>query len=332
MKNIVVIGGGTGTYTVLNGIKNISNVNITAIVSSADSGGSTGVLRDEFGYLPVGDFRQCLVALADDSNSGGENILRELFQYRFQKGGKGLEGHNFGNLFLTALTDVLGSEREAFRKASRILNVKGRVFPVTFDNVQLLAQYADGTIHYGESMIDDPPKDHDGTINIEKLWVQPKATIYEKSKQAIKEADLIIMGPGDLYTSVLANIVIDDCSKYIKNSKAKLLYIVNLVSKYGQTHNFKASDYVNEMEKYLDRKLDFVLLNNKSLPKNILSKYIEEKAYPVIDDLDDDKRFIRADLLSEVEVKQSKSDKVKRSLLRHDSHKIANEIQCIILK
>ncbi len=219
MKRIVVIGGGTGTYTVLSAIKHIENIDITAIVSSADSGGSTGVLRDEFGKLPVGDFRQCLVALSEDGN--GNNILRRLFEYRFSKGGPGLEGHNFGNLLITALTEILGSEEEAFRKASRILNIQGRVFPITFDDIQLIAQYENGSVAFGESMIDEPESSHDGTMRISRLWVQPKAKIFDKSKEAISEADYIIMGPGDLYTSLLANIVVDGVSDAIKKSHAK---------------------------------------------------------------------------------------------------------------
>jgi uncharacterized cofD-like protein len=331
MKNIVVIGGGTGTYTVLTGIKNISDINITAIVSSADSGGSTGILRDEFGFLPVGDFRQCLVALAGESDGG--NTLRELFQYRFQKGGSGLEGHNFGNLFITALTDILGNEKEAYQKVSKILNVKGKVFPVTFDRVQLLAEYEDQTIGYGESMIDSPPEDHDGAMRITRLWVQPKANTYERSKQAILDADLIIFGPGDLYTSVLANVVIDGCADYISQSNAKILFITNLVSKWGQTHNFKTSDYVSEIEKYIKRKVDYVLINkSKPFPKEVVKIYESVNDFPVEDDMQNDKRVIHKDLLSEVQINQVKSDIVRRSFLRHDSHKIAEVVQNIILK
>lgn len=328
MKNIVVIGGGTGTYTVLTGIKSIADINISAIVSSADSGGSTGVLRDEFGYLPVGDYRQCLVALAEEAS--GENILRELFQYRFQKGGTGLEGHNFGNLFITALTDILGSEEEAYQKASKILNIKGNVYPVTYDNVQLLAEYEDKSIGYGESMIDDPPKGHNGEQRITRLWVQPKAEIYEKSKEAILNANLIIFGPGDLYTSVLANVVVDGCANYISESKAKIIFISNLVSKYGQTHNFKTSDYVNEIERYIKRKVDYILVNSAPFPEDIVKVYKSINDYPVIDDMQSDSRVTKADLLSELLTTQLKSDKVKRSLLRHDSHKIADIVQSII--
>ena len=249
-----------------------------------------------------------------------------------QKGGSGLEGHNFGNLFITALTDILGSEEKAFRKVSKILNVKGRVFPVTFDNVQLIAQYEDGSIGYGESMIDSPPSKHNEGQRITKLWVQPKAEIYVKSKEAIINGDLIVLGPGDLYTSVLANVVVDGCASYISESKAKILFIPNLVSKFGQTDNFKVSDYVSEIEKYIKRKIDYILMNQGYLPDDIVARYSEEHTYPVVDDMGKDERMIRKDLLSDILISQIKSDKVKRSLLRHDSQKIADAIQSIILK
>jgi uncharacterized cofD-like protein len=328
MKNIVVIGGGTGSYTVLRGIKNISNISITSIVTSADSGGSTGVLRDEFGTLPVGDFRQALVALS--SEDGDSNILRELFQYRFSKGGVGLEGHNFGNLFLTALTDIVGSEEVAFRKASKILNIKGRVLPITLDPVQLVAKYENGAIGFGEHMIDEPPIDHDGKLRIKKLWAQPKGTIMEKSKQAIMNADLIIMGPGDLYTSTLAAVVVDNVARYIKKTNAKIAYIVNLVTKYGQTHDFGALDHVLEVEKYIKRPLNFILVNSTKIPGKTMQAYRAEQAYRVLDDLGSDGRVVREDLISDILVGKVAGDKVKRSLVRHDSEKLRRVIENII--
>ena len=329
MKRIVVLGGGTGTYTVLSAIKHFSDVDITAIVSSADSGGSTGVLRDEFGQLPVGDFRQCLVALSQDGN--GDNILRRLFEYRFSKGGPGLEGHNFGNLLITALKEILGSEELAFRKASKILNIKGRVFPITFDSIQLVAQYENGTIAFGEEMIDNPDTSHDGKRRISKLWVQPKAKIFEKSKDAIINADYIILGPGDLYTSILANVVVDGVDKAFKKSSGKIIYITNIFSKWGQTHGFKTCDYVLEIEKYIGREINHILVNNKKLPKSSLTKYELEKSYMVEDDLGGDPRIARSDLLKSVEVNPIKGDRVKRSLLRHDSKKLGKELSLIIL-
>lgn len=332
--NVVVIGGGTGAYTVLSALKLLDNINITAVVASTDSGGSTGILRDEFGNLPVGDFRQCLVALSSDDNSNKGNIIRDLFTYRFEKGGDGLKGHNFGNLFLTALTEILGSDEEAFKKASKILNVKGRVFPVTFDKIQLLAKYEDDSIAYGEKMIDDPPKSHNCELKITKLWVQPKSMVYKKTKEAISNADLIILGPGDLYTSTIANLVIDDMPGIIKKSGAKIAYIVNLVTKYGESHNFNASDFVNEVQKYLKSQIDYVLINNAPIPKKILDMYSLENAYSVEDDMakvskniNIKGKIIRADVISNEIYSQKKSDKVKRSLLRHDVYKLSLTIQ-----
>lgn len=325
-KNVVVIGGGTGAYTVLTGLKKLSNINITAIVTSADSGGSTGILRDQFGVLPVGDFRQCIVALADFKDEKN-NILRELMKYRFDKGGSGLEGHNFGNLFITALTEILGSQEKAFKEVSRIFNVKGNVYPVTFDKIQLVAEYDDGTILYGEKMIDEPPTDHDFTAHIKRLWVQPKAQIYLKSKDALLSADLIVLGPGDLYTSTLANIVVDDVTGIINNSKAKIVYLMNLMTKYGQTNDFTARNHIEEVEKYLHKKIDCVFVNTAPISDQALAKYKLESAKPVIDDLDGfGVQVVRQDLLSSILINQNKSDKVKRTLLRHSSTKISQVI------
>ena len=331
-KKVVVIGGGTGAYTVLTGLKKLPNIDITAIVTSADSGGSTGILRDQFGVLPVGDFRQCIVALADFTDEKN-NILRELMRYRFDKGGTGLSGHNFGNLFITALIEILGSQEKAFEEVSRIFNVKGNVYPVTFETIQLVAEYDDSTILYGEKMIDEPPSEHDGTTHISRLWVQPKATVYEKSKDAILTADLIILGPGDLYTSTLANIVVDDFAGIIGKSSAKIVYLMNLMTKYGQTHGFTARNHIEEVEKYLHKKVDCVFVNTGQISDEALLKYKEENAIPVIDDLDNfGVEVIRSDLISGVLTKQKSSDIVKRTLLRHSSTKISNAISQYLQK
>lgn len=328
MKNIVVMGGGTGTYTVLTGIKHIPDVQITAIVSSADSGGSTGILRDQFGLLPVGDFRQCLVALSRDQN--GDSILRELFQYRFSKGGDGLAGHNFGNLFLTALTDIVGNEEEAFRYASKILNIQGAVYPVTYDDVQLVAEYADSSIQYGESEIDEPRDGSNGAHRITKLWTYPRGTMSVEAKWAVEAADMIILGPGDLYTSTLACVVVDDVAKMISKSSAKLVYVTNLVSKWGQTHGFAVSDYVNEIERYCKRPIDHIILTHASAPKHVLDAYAKERTFPIEDDMQKDMRVIRGDFMQKQIVQRASSDKVKRSLLRHDSAKLAKVIEKLI--
>jgi uncharacterized cofD-like protein len=328
MTKVVVIGGGTGTHTILSGLKKYP-FDLTSVVTVADSGGSTGRLRDEFGDLPVGDFRMALAALAPDEEA---EVLRKLFLYRFDKGEKGLKGHNFGNLLLVALGDILGSYEKAIQYASLILRVKGQVLPITSQPVTLVAEYEDGSVQYGEAAIDDPPKSHDGKMKIKKLWVEPEVVISKKTSLEILQADYIILGPGDLYTSLLANIVVNGTATSLKKSKAKIIFVVNLVTKYGQTHDFTAKDFIEEMAKYIDRYPDFVLMYSDEFPKRILKKYEGEKAYPVKDDLKSFKKseVIHAKLLAQEEIKKPSGDVLKRSLLRHDPDKLAWEIVKII--
>ncbi|MDP3725659.1 MAG: YvcK family protein [bacterium] len=330
-KNIVVIGGGTGTYTVLSGLKKYPPdlFNITAIVTVADSGGSTGRLRDEFGYLPVGDFRMALVALADDSDVG--HALRSLFLHRFDKG-EGLKGHNFGNLFLVALTDIFGSEERALEYASQMLRVRGRVLPITNEKLTLAAEYENGVVVRGETHIDEPPHEHDGTQKIARIWVEPIVSISSKACEAIISADLIVVGPGDLYTSILASIVVPGTKEALTLSRGKLLYITNLMSKYGQTHNFTAQDYINELVIYGGRGPDYVLMNNESLPEDILASYYAQQEFPVKDNLQTNEApiVIRDDFLALEEVKKGSGDLLRRSLIRHDPDKLARAIMEIL--
>lgn len=328
MKKVVSIGGGTGSYTVLAGLKN-KNLDLTAIVTCADSGGSTGRLRDEFGHLPVGDFRMALVALADAN--GEDDVLRELFLYRFEKG-SGLTGHNFGNLLLTALSDLFKSEEKAFEYASKILRVKGRVLPITNEPVDLVAEYEGGKVIIGEKHIDQPHKNHDGTKKIVNLSVQPKVSMGKRAEKAILEADLIVLGPGDLYTSTIANLAVKGVSAAIKKSKAKVVFIMSLINKYGQTYNFKMSDHVEELKKYLGKYPDVVLVNTEKLPNSILKRYKSEKGFPPENDLsyNSDYKLMRRKLLAGKVVKRKTGDTVKRSLIRHDSERLANALLKII--
>lgn len=320
--SVVVIGGGTGTYPVLQGLKAYrEKIAIKAIITMADSGGSTGRLRDEFGQLPVGDVRMALAALSSDYDKQGD-LVRKLFLHRFDKG-NGLSGHTFGNLLLVALTEILGSEVEAVKAAGRILRVRGHVLPVTEDDVHIVAEYDDDVIVKGEHDIDEPAEERYGH-RIVKLYTEPAATISDDAREAILDADLILIGPGDLYSSLLANCVVGGVSEAIVQSKAKLVYASNLMTRPGQTDNMSACDHVREIERYVGRRPDIVIVNTGTVPKHLLEKYAESEQYPVIDDCDEyEAEIIRADLLSTDEVVKPKSDVLQRSLVRGDGEKFA---------
>jgi uncharacterized cofD-like protein len=321
-KSIVVIGGGTGTYPILRGLKKYTDdITITAIITMADSGGSTGRLRDEFGLLPVGDVRMALTALASDSDENDE-LLRELFLYRFDKG-VGLNGHNFGNLLMVALTHILGSEADAVKAASRILRVKGKVLPVTEDDVHIVATYDDGTVAEGEHAIDEPPEDR-FEHKIVSFEAHPKGTITTEAKDAILNADLILLGPGDLYASLLANCVIEGVPEAIRASQAQFVFASNLMTRPGQTHNMTTKNHVDEVAKYVGQMPDCVIVNTGSVPEHLLEKYKQGFQFPVIDDSDTlSCAVIKADLLSPEEVVKKKGDVLHRSLVRGDGEKFA---------
>ncbi len=321
-KRIVVIGGGTGTHTVLRGLRHYADkLDITAIVSMADSGGSTGRLRDEFGFLPIGDVRNALTALASDGDKY-DALLRHLFLYRFARG-TGLEGHNFGNLFLTALTDILGSEVTAIDAASHILKIAGRVVPVTTDNTQLVAQYDDGTIVVGENNIEEALL-YQMDSRIVSLSLTPKASITDEAKRAIISADLIVLGPGDLYTSVLANCVVDGFVSALNESKANIVYVCNLMSKRGQTAGMHAAEHIAEIQKHIGRTPDIALVNTAEFPEELVLKYKAEGDHPILNNCQDGICTIQAEpLVSKEEVVLSTGDTVKRSLIRHDSEILA---------
>ncbi len=325
--NVVMIGGGTGTFAVLSGLKKYEDLKLSAVVAVTDSGGSTGKLRDEFGYLPVGDIRQCIVALAEEGN--GDNLLRDLFTYRFQKGGAGLEGHSFGNLFLTAMTDVMeGDQEKAIAYVSKILRIRGKVIPVSLNNIDIAVEQENGTVIVGETNIKDNYKNRDIESRIIRAWLQPKAAATPRALDAIKNADLIIIGPGGLYTSLIANLLVDGVKDAILESEAKILFNVNLMTDAGQTHGFTAKDHVEAIAEYIGKKPDFVLINNKKLPGNIVEKYIASDDYPVEDDFNGESyEVMRRDIISgSEEVEKKKDFGAKRSLIRHNSKTIAKII------
>jgi uncharacterized cofD-like protein len=263
IPRVVTIGGGTGSYVTLMGLKKY-DVRLTAIVNMIDSGGSSGKLRDELGVLPPGDIRQCLVALA-----ASPKLLRDMFNYRFTEGG--LTGHNFGNIFLSVLEKNTGSMKKAISEVGKILRIKGFVAPITFSKSDLCVELADGRTIIGETHIDEVEK-AEKRARIVKAYLEPRAEINEDAAKAISEADFIIIGPGDLYTSVIPNLLVDKSAKLIKNSKAKKIFVLNLMTKYGQTTNYSAKEHLEDLEKYLGKNvIDYILLNTKKPRRETLA-------------------------------------------------------------
>lgn len=332
MKRLVVIGGGTGTFTVLSGLRDYP-FELTAIVSTADDGGSTGVLRDELGVLPPGDIRQALVALSEDSN-----LLRELLNYRFTEGS--LKGHNFGNLFLSALEKLTGSFDRAVLEAGRILAIQGQVIPVTTDTVYLRAEMTDGTKIKGEHNIEEyiwSERSH-----IKKIWLEPPCTVHPLAAQAIKQADLIVIAPGSIFTSLIPNLLVQGLVEALDASRAPIVYTVNLMTEKGHTGEFFVQDFVDLIESYLGkRKLDYVLYNTKMPDKELLERYKKEmERIPVQLDPKRTKhlsyQLIGTNLLGRkqtVRLPQTGVDVLakNRTLIRHDSDKLATVLQAIAI-
>jgi uncharacterized cofD-like protein len=322
-KKVVVIGGGTGTFVTLLGLKKYP-LKITVIVTMMDSGGSNRIIRDEFGMLPTSGIRQCQVALADVTTEN-QKILRKLFEYRFDKG-VGIAGMTFGNLFMAALTDILGSQVAAIKKTNELLNVKGEIFPVSLNNTHLLATYEDGSKILGEHWIDEAVMSkHDGKLRISNLESIPPATISPQAKNAINKADCIIFSAGDLFTNTIANLIVKGVPDAIIKSKAKKIVVVNLMTKKGETYNYKATDFVSDIEKYLGNKcIDKIIVNNQKIPYEYQKLYKGEEAIPIENDFPKkDNRVIALDLLSSHITKPEKGDTLKRSLIRHDPQKLA---------
>jgi uncharacterized cofD-like protein len=248
---IVAIGGGTGLSTLLRGIKEYSS-NLTAIVTVADNGGSSGRLRKDFNLPPPGDFRQCIAALAD-----AEPLMTKLFQYRFN-GGSGLEGHSFGNLFIVAMSDITGNFERAVRESSRVLAVRGQILPSTLANVDLAAEMDDAGFVEGESEIAHAHK------HIRRVFLQPDhPAAYPEALRAILQADLIIVGPGSLYTSVLPNLLVEDIARAIRASSATKVYVCNVATQRGETDDFHVSDHLGAITAHVGHQLfDYMLVNS----------------------------------------------------------------------
>lgn len=317
MKKIVVVGGGTGNFVVLKGLKKY-DVSLAAIVSMADNGGSTGILRDELGVLPPGDVRQCLVALSNSSR-----MMRSLMNYRFENGN--LQGHSFGNIFLSALEKVTGSFEKAVEEASKILFIKGNVIPVTMNQVHLKMILKSKKILEGEGEIYLSKEIEHGYSSI---YLEPYPKVNPNVISAIRDADYLVLGPGGLYTSLIPNLLVEKVANSIIQAKAKKIFIVNLMNRKGQTTHFKVSNYLEEMVRFIGKDIfDHILVNKASPPKELIDVYAEEGDL-VQNDLDDN-RVILADFLSPP-TSYSKKDLIKRSLIRHDSKQLAKEIMKIV--
>jgi uncharacterized cofD-like protein len=306
---IVAVGGGTGLSMLLSGVKNITN-NLTAIVTVGDDGGSSGRLREDLGILPPGDIRHCITALADD-----EDLVNKLFKYRFNNG-EGLEGHSFGNLFITALCDITGDMVSAVRASSKVLSIRGRVLPATLDDMKLVAEMEDGRIVHGESTI---PEAHG---KIKKLFTEPEnCKALPEVIQAIRNAELIILGPGSLYTSVIPNLLIKEISDEIAKSKAKKIYVCNIMTQPGETDSYKASDHLKALIQHAgsDKIVDAVLVNN-SLPQTLSDKYEKAGSYPVeVDGAEIKKLGIK--IVARKLIQDS-----KEGLVRHSSSRVARAL------
>lgn len=320
---IVVIGGGTGSFTVLSGLKHYAK-HITALVNMADDGGSTGQLRDELGVLPPGDVRQCLVALSDNPK------IRELFTYRFEEGT--LRGHAFGNLFLTALEQMSGSFVEAVELASQVLNITGCVEPITLTDVTLCAEGKDGQPVRGEFTIA-----HEALADRPRIWLEPEAVANPRALAAIKEADVVAIAPGNLYGSLAPALVVPGVYEALLASKAKKVYICNLVTKPGPTQGYKVHDFADELERLAGGEfLDYVIYNNVMPSKKLLERYAHQGEYPVeADKAALEERHYQtktAKLISdEIWDGSQSSDPLAsvRSFIRHDSDQAARQLMKI---
>lgn len=353
-KQVVTIGGGTGPFAVLSSLKRYQ-CGITAIVTMSDSGGSSRRLMDEFGQLPLGDLRQALVAL---SRNGA--LWRDVFTFRFQPGhgkpragqkmpdpegvpgtlrsGEGAEddadklqrvaeaagvtGHSLGNLIISALQEINGGNLLwAIRDAQRILGTAGDVLPVTLDPATLCAEMDDGSELCGETDIDTRGEKDPGQLPaIRRIFLKDAVKPCEEAIHVIRRADTIVLGPGDLYTSILPNLLVDGVADAIRAAEAEVVYVCNLMTKHGETDGFRASDFVREIQRYLDGKLDRVILHDGSFPKDLLSAYAAKQQYPVEADVSNVRRLVPEVIVEPVMVVHG------GSLVRHDARRLVRAI------
>lgn len=322
MKKITSMGGGTGTFVVLSGLKK-HDVDLGVIVNMMDSGGSTGRLRVQLGVLPPGDIRQCFVALSE-----APDLWRRLFLYRFESGD--LEGHNFGNIFISALEKVSDNYEEVLETAGFVLKIKGKVLPVTHEKTHLCVEYENGKVLKGEGHIDENSLEKS---RIKKAFLDPLVPAYPSAIERILDSDLIVIGPGDLYTTIVPLFLVEGMKEALQKTKAKLVYIVNLMTKSGQTGNYTATNHLTDIEKYIGRKVDHIVMHKGTIDEHIMEWYESHHEYKVADDLGEDPRVVRADIADNTPVQHSKADKIAsyaRSILRHDGGRLAQVIMKLL--
>ena len=310
-KKVVVLGGGTGMSTLLKGLKQFP-IDITAIVSVCDDGKSTGRLREEFNTPAVGDIRKVIVSLAEK-----DSVFGDVINYRFQTTSD-LNGHTVGNLILTALSEITGNLSDAIESISKILKLKGRVLPLTEDCVTLMGKMEDGEIIEGEHNITECPK------KIKKVYYKEEPVVCEASLKAIREADLIILSMGSLYTSILPNLLCHDILKELEKSNSKIMYVSNMMTQPGETDNYKVSDHLKILNKYLkNRKVDVVIANNSIIDKNILKKYetLEQKDQVILDEENIDIEIIQNDYVN-----------IQDEVIRHKVDKLALDIYAYLIR
>ncbi|MFC1807132.1 uridine diphosphate-N-acetylglucosamine-binding protein YvcK [Candidatus Omnitrophota bacterium] len=317
---IVAIGGGTGLSTLLQGLKQYTS-NITAIVTVADDGGSSGQLRRDFDVLPPGDIRSCLVALADT-----EPLMSDLFQYRFD-GNTAFAGHSFGNIFILAMSKVIEDFEEAVKQSSKILAIRGQVVPSTLKKVRLVAELEDGTTTCGESEITK----RENPSSIKRLSLEPPDCEPTKSAlDAINEADVIILGPGSLYTSIIPNLLIGSMAEAINNSNAIKIYACNIMTQHGETDSYKASTHLDAILNQTKlNKVDYCIVDNSNIPKELQESYADENSVKVEADLDGIKN-VGATPIEDNLIRITKLKGDEKEVIRHNARRLAKSMIDII--
>lgn len=325
MKKIITIGGGNGQPVVLRALRSMQGLDIKAIVTTMDSGGSTGRLCGELDILPIGDIMKCILALSPQ-----EEMLADFFTSRFALEGK-LKGHTPGNMLFASMIKYSGDCKIAIDNFSERVGAVGEVIPVTYEKTTLVALYKNREIVKGEHNIDEPDEKLKNT-SIKKIYIEPLVKANNKAIQAILDADYIFLGPGDLYTSLLANFTFDEIVNTIQETKAQIYCFMNLMSKKGQTDKMDALEIVSEIEKYLKRKLDGVIINNEKIPIEFIDYYKEHNEKEILDNLAHKKNVVRFGLIDSKPIIKDKNDLLYRSILKHDSNKVRKIIERIITK